>query len=181
MAAPSAANTRIEGFSMSEISVRPARSADLPRLRELYIEMTAHHHALDARYADAATAAEEAKHFFDNWLTHSRALLVVAESEAFLAGFGLIALQKPHMAIAALRTARIDLLAVGTAFRRRGIGTALTTAMLQWAERQSAEAVFVSHAVQNPAATAFWSRFGFADFSLTRSLSLRPGASRETM
>ena len=156
----------------SDIGVRAARAADLPRLRELYIEMTAYHAERDSRYADAETAAREAAHFFDGWLRHPRALLAVAEHGSAVAGFGLITLQKPHLAMANVATARLDLLAVGENFRRRGIGTRLATALLEWAKERGAARVFVSHAAQNLAAGAFWSGFGFSDFAIIRSLEI---------
>lgn len=158
---------------LSDITIRAGRSADLPRLRQLYIEMTAYHAERDARYADAETATREAAHFFEGWLRHSRALLAVAEINGNVAGFGLISLQKPHMAMANIPTARLDLLAVGANFRRRGIGTQIVNALIEWARSQGAERVFVSHAAQNPAASAFWSSFGFVDFAVVRSLDIK--------
>ena len=156
----------------SDVVVRAARAGDLPHLRELYIEMTAYHAERDPRYADAKTATAEAVHFFDGWLRHPRALLAVADAGGAVAGFGLILLQKPHLAMADVRTARLDLLAVGAAFRRRGIGTKMVNALLQWAAQQGAERVFVSHSAQNSAANQFWAGFGFTDFAVVRSLDI---------
>ena len=146
----------------------------MPCLRQLYIEMTAYHAERDSRYADSETATREAAHFFEGWLRHPRALLAVAEIGGAVAGFGLITLQKPHLAMANVTTARLDLLAVGAEFRRRGIGTQIVNALLKWARKQGAERVFVSHSAQNPAAGAFWSSFGFVDFAVVRSLEIEP-------
>ena len=156
----------------ANVIIRAGRAGDLPRLRRLYIEMTAYHAERDLRYADSETATREAAHFFEGWLRHPRALLAVAEVGGAAAGFGLITLQKPHLAMANVATARLDLLAVGAEFRRRGIGTQIVNALLAWAKKQGAERVFVAHAAQNPAAGAFWSSFGFVDFAIVRSLEI---------
>ena len=156
----------------SDVVVRAARSGDLPRLRELYVEMTAYHAERDSRYADSETATREAANFFKGWLRYHGALLAVAEDRGHVAGFGLITLQKPHLAMANVPTARLDLLAVGAAFRRQGIGTQIVNALLEWAKRQGAERVFVANAARNPAAGAFWSQFGFVDFAVVRSLDI---------
>ena len=157
---------------MAEIAVRPARVSDLPRLSAIYVEMVAFHRALDSRYADEATARNEAKDFFNGWLHNPRAAVLAAETGGSVVGFALGALQKPHLAVAPVRTGRFDLLAVQEAYRRQGVGTLLANALLAWFRTQGAERVYVSHATANPAAGAFWSRLGFVDFSLTRSLEL---------
>ncbi len=156
----------------SNLIIRAARAGDLPRLRELYIEMTAYHAERDSRYADAETIRREATHFFEGWLRHPRALLAVAEVGGQVAGFGLITLQKPHLAMADVPTARLDLLAVAAAYRRRGIGTKIVHALLDWANLRGAKRVYVSHSAQNPAAGLFWSQFGFTDFAVVQSLDI---------
>jgi ribosomal protein S18 acetylase RimI-like enzyme len=146
--------------------IRPARSEDLPALRNL----AGAAFVLSRFGADPFFRSEQVVELHRQWITnlyHGLAQAVlVCELDQGLAGFVSCALSGDQ--------GRIPLIATRADFRRRGAGRALVAAALQWFSAAGARAAHVKTQAHNYPALALYHRAGFvvSKTELTFSITL---------
>jgi ribosomal protein S18 acetylase RimI-like enzyme len=143
---------------------RPARRADVAAVAALWEALVEQHGALDPALAVRPDAGVALPRAVERMLGDPGAALWVWEEPAGITGF--CAAQRRRAPPAAAERVRVEIteLAVAPAARRRGIGRALATAALAWAESGGARRIEVRVAARNAEGQAFWRALGFADF-----------------
>jgi len=144
-------------------SLRRARSADLARLTELWIEITAHHAALDPFFSLRPGAEPEIRRLIEAQLCDPDAAVFVWEAREDLLGFCAARVDRAPPILEETRRAEITDLGVRAAARRRGIGRALAGAAFTWTADRGVSRVEVRVAARNDAGQAFWRALGFDD------------------
>ncbi len=153
--------------------IRPARPEDGDAVVEMWREMADQHTEYDAeRWSWAADATERWRdHFLDmigkaDWIA-----LVAADGQDRAVGFATAHLRAVAPVFAAGRAGDIGNMAVAAAYRRRGIGRLLTSAVLAELKARGAQYVALGVACANQPAIGLYKRFGFRD--VMRSMFLK--------
>jgi ribosomal protein S18 acetylase RimI-like enzyme len=144
-------------------SLRRARSSDLPRLGELWIEIATHHGPLDPLFSLRPGAAPQVERLFRAVLDDPDAAVFVWEVPDDLLGFCAVRIDRAPPILQETRRAEITDLGVSAAARRGGIGRELFGAALAWAKERGIERLEVRVAARNREGQAFWRRLGFDD------------------
>ena len=142
-------------------SLRRAQLADLPRLTELWIEITAHHGALDPLFTQRPGAEGEIRRLIGAMLEDPDAAIFVWEVADDLLGFCSVRVDRAPPILVETRRAEIIDLGVCPSARRRGVGRALVDAALAWTGDRDAARIEVRVATRNREGQAFWRALGF--------------------
>ena len=141
---------------MDEIFYRPADRADLDRLIGLAKDCPGAPHwtlATWSQVIDSASIGEQR-------------ILLVAESEGELIGFGVVGIAGDE--------AEIESLAVSSAARRQGIGRSLCEALMRWARMRGATRALLEVRVSNHTARALYESLGFQEAAVRRDYYREP-------
>jgi ribosomal protein S18 acetylase RimI-like enzyme len=146
--------------------VRPARAGDDAAVSALWAALLGEHAARDPAFALRPGTGTGAGLLavVEALSRDPAAALWVWDGAAGVAGFCAARRQEAPAAAAERRRVEITEIAVAPAARRRGIGTALAQAALDWAAACCAERIEVRVSAHNAAGQAFWRALGFADF-----------------
>ena len=144
-------------------SLRRAGADDLAGLVELWIEVTAHHAALDPLFTLRPNARPVIERLIRSQLRDSDAAIFVVDSLDSLAGFCCVRVDRAPPILEETRRAEITDLGVRVALRRRGFGRALAAAALDWTAERGVDRVEVRVASRNAEGQAFWRELGFDD------------------
>ena len=144
-------------------SLQLARAADLPRLAELWIEITSHHASIDPLFSLRPSAESEVQRLIAALLHDPDATIFVWEAPDDLLGFCSVRVDRAPPVLEETRRAEIIDLGVTAAARRQGIGRELVAAALTWAEDRGVTRVEVRVAARNREGQAFWRSLGFDD------------------
>ena len=144
-------------------SLRRAGADDLAGLVELWIEVTAHHAALDPLFTLRPNSRPVIERLIRSQLRDSDAAIFVVDSLDSLAGFCCIRVDRAPPILEETRRAEITDLGVRVALRRRGFGRALAAAALDWTAERGVDRVEVRVASRNAEGQAFWRELGFDD------------------
>jgi ribosomal protein S18 acetylase RimI-like enzyme len=144
-------------------SLRRARVDDLAGLVELWIEVTAHHVALDPLFTLRPHARPVIERLIRSQLRDPDAVIFVVDALDALAGFCCVRVDRAPPILEETRRAEITDLGVRVALRRRGLGHALAAAALDWTAERGVDRVEVRVASRNLEGQAFWRELGFDD------------------
>ncbi len=144
-------------------SLRRAGADDLAGLVELWIEVTAHHAALDPLFTLRPNSRPVIERLIRSQLRDSDAAIFVVDSLDSLAGFCCVRVDRAPPILEETRRAEITDLGVRVALRRRGFGRALAAAALDWTAERGVDRVEVRVASRNAEGQAFWRELGFDD------------------
>ncbi len=144
-------------------SLRRAGADDLAGLVELWIEVTAHHAALDPLFTLRPNSRPVIERLIRSQLRDSDAAIFVVDSLDSLAGFCCVRVDRAPPILEETRRAEITDLGVRVALRRRGFGHALAAAALDWTAERGVDRVEVRVASRNAEGQAFWRELGFDD------------------
>jgi ribosomal protein S18 acetylase RimI-like enzyme len=143
--------------------VRPAGSADLPRVSELAALLVRQHHALDAeRFMLVEPIAEGYRRFFTGELRRKGAVILVAEDDdGAILGYAYATLEPRNWNDLLDAAGKLNDVLVDPNARRRGVGRALVRAALDELASRGAPRVVLMTAWRNPNAHAFFESLGF--------------------
>ena len=144
-------------------SLRLARAADLSRLTELWIEIAAHHTALDPLFTLRPGAELEVQRLIAGLFGDPDGAIFVWEAPDDLLGFCAVRVDLAPPILVETRRAEITDLGVSGPARRRGIGRELVGAALAWAKGRGVARLEVRVAAWNREGQAFWRSLGFDD------------------
>jgi GNAT superfamily N-acetyltransferase len=145
--------------------IRPARSAEIDEVADLWGEMYAHQRDHGMALALAPDAVDIWKRQLPGRIDSPVSIVLVAENDGRLSGF-LAAQTKrlpAHLTAASSKVGFISELFVRPADRRRNVGRALVDAAFQWFDRAQVGSVELHVLVRNEAARRFWAGCGFVD------------------
>lgn len=146
----------------SELVVRRATAADLPRLGELAGELVRLHHRTDPRRFFLVDGVEQGyARWFASELEREAAVILVAERDGAILGYGYGSLEGRDWNALLDEHGAIHDIMVDEAARRSGAGRALVEAMCEALEAMGAPRVVLSTMVQNTAAQALFAACGF--------------------
>jgi ribosomal protein S18 acetylase RimI-like enzyme len=143
--------------------VRPARSADLPRVSELAALLVRQHHTLDPqRFMLVEPIAEGYRRFFTGELRRKGAVILVAEDDdGTILGYAYATLEPRNWNDLLDAAGKLNDVLVDPNARRRGVGRALVRAALGELTARGAPRVVLMTAWRNPNAHAFFESLGF--------------------
>jgi ribosomal protein S18 acetylase RimI-like enzyme len=143
--------------------VRPATTADLPRLGRLGALLVETHHAFDSRRFLAARDRTPADYagYLVRQLDDPRVVIFVADDHGDVIGYSYGAIEGyDYMALRGPAGALYDIV-VDTEYRERGVGRLLLEATLAELEARGAPRVVLSTAQSNEKAQRLFERAGF--------------------
>jgi len=159
---------------MGEPLIRPATAADVPTLGRLGALLVQEHHDFDSRRFLGMTGSTSDHYgsFLGEQLAEPNVVVLVAEQEGQAIGYAYGAIEGyDYMALRGPAAVIHDLI-VDPAYRGRGVGKALLTAMITTLTARHAPRVVLSTADRNESAQRFFERAGFRRtmVELTREL-----------
>jgi ribosomal protein S18 acetylase RimI-like enzyme len=147
--------------------IRRARHDDWDAVRELWRELDQLHAALAPDYfRPSARAAHEWRQLL---AASDGVVLVDADADANATVTGAVSVRiydtPPDPAMVARRRGHVEMLVVGRAHRRRGVGRALMDRAAAWAREQGAAELVLTVWAGNGEAEAFYERLGYRELS----------------
>ena len=145
---------------MSEVAVRPAETADLGVLSDIWQELMEYHQQTDERFALAADAVERWLVLAEDMLNRDDAFLIAAHAGGEPIGFclGWIARNPPIYRVT--EVGFISEIAVARSRQRRGVGRALIREAKRFFARKGVHEFQLSTAIWNESAHEFWKSQG---------------------
>jgi ribosomal protein S18 acetylase RimI-like enzyme len=149
---------------MHEARVRGANRRDLPSLVSLWQEMMDFHRSYDARFRFSPNAPREVERHLLETLRSRAARILVAEAEQRIIGYivGEAHARRPIYPVGTYGF--ISDICVSSAWRRRGVGSALVRALESWFAVQKVTSIELFAAALNPHSIAFWRAMGYDDY-----------------
>lgn len=151
---------------MSEFSIRPAHSGDLPTIIGLWRELQDINSAFDSRLTLNSEAADWFVNYLEEQLHNTSAAVVVAETEDRVVGYSFGQIMRRPTLLSGDCGYIADICVQGDA-RGQGIGRSLHGWLRAWFVAQGIMAVEVQVIRANPASQAFWRKMGYNDFLRT--------------
>lgn len=150
---------------MTDYTIRPARTEDRKQLADLWRALLQEQSELDARFVIAEDAPTRWQNDFSEWVGSSVYGLYVADVEQEgLVGFASVNLWYPVPIYEPELEAYVTELYVATAWRRKGVGTALLHQVRVWAAEKEARRLRLAVLSANEIGLAFWARRGATPF-----------------
>lgn len=152
-----------DGLSSSELVIRRATRADLPRIGRLGVLLVAQHHDFDARRFLPATdrTKEGYARFLGAQLDEPDAAVLVAEQDAAVIGYAYVAVEShDYMTLRGPAGLLHDII-VDPERRRHGVGRALLEAVFEYVRSRGLEQIVLSTAERNEAAQRLFAKAGF--------------------
>jgi ribosomal protein S18 acetylase RimI-like enzyme len=147
----------------SPIIVRPAHHADLPRLGRLGARLVEEHNEFDSRRFLAVKKRTPADYagFLGEQLADANVAVFVADDAGDVVGYAYAAVEGyDYMALRGPAGVLHDIL-VDPAYRRRGIGTQLLDAALEFFQARAVPRVVLQTAERNDEAQRLFAKRGF--------------------
>ncbi|HWE46743.1 MAG TPA: GNAT family N-acetyltransferase [Caulobacteraceae bacterium] len=144
-------------------TIRPARTSDAETLGRLGALLVEEHHAFDpARFiAPGPDTPRGYGRYLASRVGKKDAVLLVAEAEGAVVGYAYAGLEGPDwMALRGPAGVLYDIL-IDPAQRRKGVGRALLTAILEALDQRGAPQVVLFSATQNETAQRLFAAVGF--------------------
>jgi ribosomal protein S18 acetylase RimI-like enzyme len=158
--------------------IRRAREDDWEAAAALWREADELHAQLAPAYF--RTTARPDREWRALLAAHDAAIFVVGDDEDVegadgIRGFGVVRIHEtpPDPAMVPLRRARVEVLVVARAARRRGLGRRLMQELTAWARRQDAAELVLTVWEGNDEAEAFYERLGYRVLSRALHLPLK--------
>jgi ribosomal protein S18 acetylase RimI-like enzyme len=144
-------------------AVRRALGRDLDRVAALWTAITDHHRPLDPLFRMRPDAGGELRRLLAALATDPDAAIFVYDEDGDLPGMCIVRVDRAPPILEELERAEVTDLGVRPEHRRRGIGSALLRAALDWVREAGVERVEVHVAKRNVEGQAFWRAQGFGD------------------
>ena len=162
-----------------DVSIRPARAADLPALGRLGALLVGTHHAFDAKRFLAPSPQTEHRYgeFLGTQIGDAETIVLVAELNGAVVGYSYAGVEGiDYMALRGPAGVLHDI-AVDPSHRHVGIGRALLDATLAILKERGAPRVVLWTAALNDGAKRLFARAGFRPtmMEMTRELDDEPG------
>jgi ribosomal protein S18 acetylase RimI-like enzyme len=148
----------------SQAKVRPATHHDIPEIVAIWGELAQYHTSLDPSFAPSARWQDEYRQFIRALIGRDDALAVVAVSEEQIVGYAVGRISMLPGFFERRRRGYIHDVVTREPFRRRGIGTGLVDALLEWMRAGGVTTVELTVSTRNHDAVRFWSRRGFSAY-----------------
>lgn len=166
----------MDGSSVDQVTVRPAKPGDVDAIARLWEALVEYHRALDADLPPATSqgAMRYARRLVDQ-LDNPTTRVLVAVANGKIVGYvvGVVVDLAPEI-FAQEPSGFLADIYVDAAQRRRGIGTALVEALVDWFRNNGLRYFEWHAAVQNPAGIAFWRALGGREVMLRMRADLIP-------
>lgn len=150
---------------MINLRVREARSGDLPAVVKLWQESMALHAQRDRTFQPSAEGARLFEQFAAERLVSGRAIVVVAEADDQIAGYGICVLKQRPAWFRQQEYGAITDLDVSARFRRQGAGGYILHALCNWLVERGVQRVEAEVVTANELSLAFWGKHGFSTYS----------------
>lgn len=149
---------------MPEPCIREAHRRDLPSLAALWQEMMDYHRTYDLRFRFSPNAPREVERHLLETLKSRAARIFVAEAEGKVIGYivGEVHARRPIYPVGTYGF--VSDICVTAAWRRRGVGGSLVTALDAWFATQKVTSVELFAAALNPHSIAFWRAMGYDEY-----------------
>ena len=144
--------------------VRRAEHTDLDRVAALWTLITRHHEPIDPVFRMRDDADGELRELLGRVARDPDSEILVYDDAGDLPGMLIVRIDHAPPIMDEVRRAEITDLGVRADARRRGIGTALLDAALEWVRASGVRRVEVQVAHGNAEGQAFWRARGFGDF-----------------
>lgn len=135
-----------------DLRFRPANIADMPELQDI----CAYSFRLSRFYKDPFFSLEEANSMHQAWIMNiknsANSIVLVAEYDSQIVGFTTLSLKDGYGVI--------DLIAIKDGFRGRGIGSALLSELVNWAQNK-VTGMTISTQINNYTAVNLYTNLGF--------------------
>ena len=156
--------------------VRRARAADLPAAQELQEALRREHELLDLRYRIADDAPARWAADLRAWVRSDADRILVADAgEEGIVGLAIAHLAWPAPIYLQRLMVWVDDLYVRPAWRSKGVGRDLLSALQAWGGTVGAEDLRAGVLTANTQGLDFWSAAGASSYSVTVNMPLRPG------
>jgi len=144
-----------QGRDMSDITLRPAIRADLPRLTEIYNHYVIH---TPVTFDIEPYTVEKRETWFNQFAGSGRYRLLVAEENGAVVGYAGTTRFRPKAAYETTveTTIYCDQRAIG-----KGIGSQLYGALFDAIQHEDIRRIVAGYTLPNPASAALHQRFGF--------------------
>ncbi len=158
-----------------DVTVRRATPADRVALGRLWRELMDFHCRLDP---DAFALADDAPSSWLDWLDTAMPdadrVVLVAETDEGIVGYTHGTVDERPPVYRDRHHGTICEICVTEGWRRRGVGSGLVAALLDWFRERGLTAVHVGAAACNPVSNAFWRRMGFEPYTVLMHRSSEP-------
>lgn len=149
-------------------SVRPATEENLPALTRLWRELVGFDEALGGQdFRLAAGTPEKWERHLKSHVAKSRRRAFVASSGGDMVGFLLASLERPAGIFMEREYGHVSAVYVRSAYRGKGLGSALVDAAFRWFEEKRVSRVRVATDAKNALGVEFWRHRGFVPTVVT--------------
>lgn len=155
------------------MTIRYAKTTDIPQLVELAKKMANYHYTLDPGHYREASAYEHLDTYPNEWINDKKSIVVVAEEGNEIKGYCIAAIEDardfmvPHIK----KIGVIHGVFVDDTSRKLGIGRALVARAITWLEQKGACHIELTVDANNRESYAVWKKLGFADYKIKMRLT----------
>ncbi|MCR4317462.1 MAG: GNAT family N-acetyltransferase [Planctomycetes bacterium] len=146
------------------MNIRKAVPSDVQQVADLWVNFIKIHSDLDAHYEPAERARETYVRWLERCIVNPRTLLIVAELENDILGYGLSMIEDYAQVFKRKQYGLISDIAVREDKRSSGIGGKIAERMISWFRNEGIKEVHLFVLEKNTGAEAFWRRMGFQTF-----------------
>lgn len=149
-----------------------AEEHQIPAMAELWLEFMRFHQNIEPFFEprEGAVAGEEEQ--LRRVMKSEDGLVLVAVDEGRVVGFAHAEIRGPHKVINLGRYGALDTMAVTEGYRRKGVGEAMLTEILDWFRSKNVDRVELEVLSKNDVGYSFWKKHGFTDYR--RRLFMKP-------
>jgi len=149
---------------MSDVQIRGAEHRDITRLVQLWHELMDHHSAIDPYFEKSDAGPANFERFVSSLLLIDDARVLVAEDGGTVIGYCIGQMMtRPPVFKKELHGFITDM-TVTASCRRRGVGTMLLAAMMDWFASRKIDRVELNVVPGNSSGVNFWRKQGFRDY-----------------
>lgn len=146
------------------VTIRPAVLSDLDEIVALWMEMMQEHEQFDSRVRLAGNADEAYENYARYYVLRADADVLVAENKQEVIGFCLAYCARNLPMFRPGQYGFLSDVAVASAWRGKGVGTALVEETKQRFRRHGVRHIQLQVYHHNTAAREFWRKAGFNEF-----------------